>query len=194
MADRKPDTGTDAWFKELENRLHALSNRLGDAASLAKHSAIEHQQIAPHLSNVQELIARIEDRITRLSNVSGGNGDGRAMALDDGVEYRDVPGFPGYRVGSDGSLWGSRSAGRGYGRTRDWRPLKPYLVRPGPALTVSLYRDRRRHITRVDELVLLSFVGPCPPGCEVQHTNGDRFDNSPENLRYVNRMVGPATF
>jgi len=39
----------------------------------------------------------------------------------------------------------------------------------------------------VHQLVLEAFVGPCPPGMEVRHLNGDAGDNRLENLRYGTR-------
>ena len=179
MAERKRLVDSDAWFKELENRLGALATRLANASALVARSEHAKQEIDFDLSAVSEIVARIEDRVMK---VGGG-----ALALDPdapAVVYLDLPEYPGYRVGSDGSVWGSRSAGRGYGRMREWRQLKPYLVRPGPSLTVSLYRDRERHAVRVDALVMQAFAGPCPDGCEVMHRNGNRLDNRRENLRY----------
>jgi HNH endonuclease len=185
-AERKPDIGTDAWFKELENRLKRVATLLDDAALQAARSLSKGTEIYRDLSAVQELIARIEDRVARtLAAAAGGEPTAPQVdALCGAVDYRDVPDFPGYRVGDDGSVWGARRAGRGYGRTREWRALKPYLVRPGPAPTVSLYRERVRHSLRVDSVVLLAFTGPCPGGWEVEHANGDLLDNRLENLRY----------
>lgn len=37
----------------------------------------------------------------------------------------------------------------------------------------------------VHRLVLLAFVGPCPEGYEVHHKDGDRANNSLDNLEYV---------
>ena len=189
--ERKPDIGTEAWFKELENRLERVSALLDDAVLATARSLSTGTEIYRDLSAVQELLARIEDRAARaLAAAAGGERAAQGDSLNGDVGYRDVPDFPGYRVGSDGSVWGSRRAGRGYGRTREWRALKPYLVRPGPAPTVSLYRERVRHSLRVDEVVLLAFAGPCPGGWEVEHANGDLLDNRLENLRYF--AAGPT--
>ena len=38
----------------------------------------------------------------------------------------------------------------------------------------------------VGAMVLLAFVGPCPDGCAIKHSNGDALDNRLENLRYLN--------
>jgi len=182
-AERMPGTGTDAWFKELQNRLDRAGARLGDAAVQAGRSMRTSAEIHQHLSLVQELIAKIEHRLESLISEANGHVEAPMGASD--ATIRDVPGFPGYRVDSAGLVWGSRRAGRGYGLTREWRALKPYLVRPGPTPTVSLYRDRVRHPLRVDAVVMLAFVGSCHNGFEVAHLNGDPLDNRLENLRYV---------
>lgn len=45
---------------------------------------------------------------------------------------------------------------------------------------MNLYGTSRR----VHLLVLEAFVGPCPPGLEGCHTNGDGLDNKLTNLRW----------
>ena len=174
-------------MKELENRLQKVGARLEDAALQLARSSSQRAEVGRHLSALQELVARIEDRIAMLTAEAsaGQSAAGIADPCEGTVDHRDVPGFPGYRVGSDGRVWGSRRAGRGYGLTREWRALKPYLVRPGPEPVVSLYRERERHPLRVAQVVLLAFAGPCPDGSEVEHVNGDSLDNRLENLRYV---------
>ena len=63
------------------------------------------------------------------------------------------------------------------------------VLRPGKAgsyghVSVSL----RRHNSRlVHQLVLLAFVGPCPPGQEVRHKNCNGGDNRLANLHYGTR-------
>lgn len=42
-----------------------------------------------------------------------------------------------------------------------------------------------RRAVSVHRLVLLAFVGPCPPGCEADHVNRDRSDNRLVNLRWL---------
>ena len=179
-------SSTEAWFKELESRLDRVGAMLGDAEIQAARSQRRKAEIYRYLFRLKEQIAGIEQRIGALSLENASQHATKPSDLaEPPVDYREVPGFPGYRVGSDGTVWGSRRAGRGYGRSRDWRPLKPYLVRPGPAPTVSLYRDRVRHSMRVSSVVLMAFVGACPDGCEVEHANGDLLDSRLENLRYV---------
>jgi hypothetical protein len=38
---------------------------------------------------------------------------------------------------------------------------------------------------RVHRLVALAFLGPCPPGYQVNHKNGVKYDNRIENLEYL---------
>lgn len=98
------------------------------------------------------------------------------------VEYRDVPGFPGYRVGDDGSVW-SRWNRKGFIGTT-WKPLALLRATNG-YLFVGILREKRKYQPRVHRLVLEAFVGPCPKGMECAHGNGIRDDNRLPNLRWA---------
>lgn len=54
---------------------------------------------------------------------------------------------------------------------------------------VSLVRDGTQRRFNVHRIVAAAFLGPCPPGHEVCHENGDRQDNRVENLRYDTRRA-----
>jgi hypothetical protein len=126
---------------------------------------------------------------------------GRVMATDQSttvsapVEYRDLAplGFPGYRVGSDGSVWSCckqvRLKGKGAkGKmltvlTDQWRPLKQSRDDAGRP-RVSPSRDGRQKPLRVCRLVLESFAGPCPEGMEACHGDGNPANNALSNLRW----------
>lgn len=86
------------------------------------------------------------------------------------VEYREIPGHAGYRVGSDGSVWSHR---RG-----EWRRLKDKRCKFGYA-RISIGRS---HSYLVHRLVLTAFVGPCPNGMEARHGVNGNADNSVANL------------
>jgi hypothetical protein len=105
---------------------------------------------------------------------------------DSTVEYRDIPGFPGYRVGSDGSVWFAWITCRaGRKLTSRWKLMKPGVHRKG-YLCVNLTPPEggRYQTFRVHRLVLGAFVGPCPEGMECRHLNGIKADCRLENLAW----------
>jgi hypothetical protein len=109
------------------------------------------------------------------------------------IEYRPIEGFPGYRVGSDGSVWTEweQTAKSLFTCTGRWRPLKSSSSRGYP--TVYLSKKGQRVKTRkVHHLVLESFIGPRPSGCEACHQDGNRFNNHAENLRWDSRKANHA--
>lgn len=97
------------------------------------------------------------------------------------VEYRMVEGFPGYRVGDDGSVWGCRVRCSGRIGSR-WHRLKPRPVNGYQKL--SLMRDRRKFDRYVQVLVLTAFRGPAPDGMQACHDDNDRANNQLSNLRW----------
>lgn len=56
-------------------------------------------------------------------------------------------------------------------------------------LVVSLRRDGRKHDFLVHRVVLAAFAGPCPPGMECCHNDGNRMNNRVENLRWDTRKA-----
>jgi hypothetical protein len=95
------------------------------------------------------------------------------------VEYRDVPGFPGYRVGDDESVWSAKITGA-QGRLGEWFPLSINIDKDGyPYTTLHRGRPKRFH---VHTLLLLAFVGPCPENMECRHLNGIAHDNRLSNI------------
>lgn len=110
------------------------------------------------------------------------------MAVDNPiVEYRDIPGFPGYRVGDDGSVWSCLV--RVYlGRQGshcvtgvEWHRMKPNTNNSGH-FSALLYREKKQYRRFIHRLVLLAFVGPRPEGMEACHFP----DHDPSNNRLTN--------
>ncbi len=103
------------------------------------------------------------------------------------IEYREHPDFPGYRVGSDGTIWSRWKKGGRINREglRDeWKP-----IRPGPSgkrhyLAVFLkWRGNRRQVSiKVHRLVLECFVGVRPHKWEGRHLDGNINNNSLTNV------------
>lgn len=103
------------------------------------------------------------------------------------VEYRDVPGFPDYRVGSDGSVWSKRVSAR-WGQPPRWTKINGSLADHG-YVKVSLFVDGQGKVDKyVHQLVLEAFVGPCPEGMEACHDpDRTRTNNTLSNLRWDTR-------
>lgn len=115
--------------------------------------------------------------------------------FDATVEYRDIPGFPGYMAGSDGSVWSERrNKGLGYGRgtvsvrTGVWRQLKPtrasghWYDRPTAIYYLAVTMDRKTRLVHL--LVLRTFKGPAAVGQVCRPLNGNPYDNRLENLAW----------
>lgn len=112
-----------------------------------------------------------------------------------GVKYADIPGWPGYRVGDDGSVWSRRN--RGAKRLRvtlggRWRQLRDSRCTGGYRNVSLSDRPRRCKSESVHRLVLLAFVGPPPAGYEACHINGDNADNRLANLRWATPLANHA--
>ncbi len=99
--------------------------------------------------------------------------------------YREVPGFPGYRVGTDGSIWTHRTG-------MAWRRLKT-IINGDHYAQVTLCRDSKPHIWPVHRLVLTVFVGPpTPDRSEARHLDGNKYNNHMTNLCWGSRTENMA--
>jgi hypothetical protein len=106
-------------------------------------------------------------------------------SVSDQVEYRDVVGFPGYRVGNDGSVW---SCWKNNGRCS--RTIESHWGRLGVStndsghMSLGLYRNGIRSRRWVHRLVLEAFVGLCPRGMQCRHLDGNPKNNKLDNLKW----------
>lgn len=110
--------------------------------------------------------------------------------MGDAVEYRDVPGREGFRVGSDGSFWtrwkrsaGGPKIGSFMYMSDEWRRLNVYL-RKGRAIVAFGKGDQ----TALGRLILSTFIGPCPSNAECCHDP----DNDPMNCSLSNLRWGTS--
>lgn len=101
-------------------------------------------------------------------------------------DCREIDGFPGYYVSSDGAIWSDFSGTR--------RRLSPSLA--GGATghgrghwSVMLWANRKGFRRYVHRIVLAAFAGPCPEGMEGCHNDGDRDNNHISNLRWDTRKA-----
>jgi hypothetical protein len=107
------------------------------------------------------------------------------MEFDIDIEYKYIPDFPGYRAGSNGSIWSCLK----YGKRKDdkfsghWKKLKQTLE-PRGRPTVGLYNKGKCKRFISSHIIALLFLGPRPNGLLVLHKNGDQTDNRATNLKY----------
>lgn len=104
-------------------------------------------------------------------------------------QWRAVVGYEGtYEVSNFGAVRRSGKAARnGNGRgggARIGLQLKHHLVNGGYQV-VQLWQDGRPKTRLVHRLVTEAFLGPVPNGCEVNHKDGNKLNNSCANLEYV---------
>lgn len=115
--------------------------------------------------------------------------------FDSTIKYKDVEGFPGYRVGNDGSVWScwrrvyvSGKTGSTAVLSDEWKRLKLRIKKnkygKPVCCLVCLAMKGKKKPTLVHRLVLEAFVGPRPEGKVCRHLNGDATDNHAENLKW----------
>lgn len=95
-----------------------------------------------------------------------------------GQTWRPVVGYEGfYEVSDLGLVWASRRKGTRGGLLKTPLDNRSYQQ-------VNMCRDGRRWHTHVHVLVATAFHGPCPPGMECRHLDGDRSNNVVSNLAW----------
>ncbi len=96
-------------------------------------------------------------------------------------EWRGIPGYE--------SLYQASSLGRvrsfhTYNRKTPGYILKPILRKDG-YLSIRLFQGRKGKTMLYHAIVAKTFIGPRPDGLVINHIDGDRTNNRPENLEYV---------
>lgn len=99
-----------------------------------------------------------------------------------GCDIKPVEEFPGYFVGSDGSVFSQK-------RSDHLRQVRPTVASNGyPMVSLRHISGKRKYLT-VHRLVITAFVGAQPTSShEVLHTNGNRKDCRVQNLRWGTRL------
>ena len=114
------------------------------------------------------------------------------ISINDNEEWLDIPGFPGYKVSNQGRIASYKIIiGSEFGVGPEWdisekpqRLLKPAADKKGYRGVNLMDADMKQNFIRVNTLVLLSFVGPCPDGLECCHNDSNPNNNRLDNLRY----------
>ncbi len=97
------------------------------------------------------------------------------------VRYGECPGRPGYRVGTDGTAWSChRKPRKSSIRDGIWWRLSPATLKKTGRRVITIHGKN----VYVHKLVLEAFVGPCPPGMQCCHGDGNPANNTLTNLRW----------
>lgn len=100
------------------------------------------------------------------------------------IEWRPVVGYDGwYEVSSQGDV----RRVRGGAGTRVGRPLRAWLTAETGYPAVTLSRHGKQRKIHVHVIVAAAFLGPCPPGHEVNHKDLNRQNARASNLEYLTR-------
>jgi hypothetical protein len=109
----------------------------------------------------------------------------------EGVEFREIPGWPGYAASDDGRIWSCKGGAWGWHNDR-WTELC-YAVN-NCYRVAQLFDGEKTKKIAIGRLVLLTFVGESPPGRVARHLNGDPEDDRLDNLAWLCRKdFQPAT-
>ena len=133
---------------------------------------------------------------TRAGDCKKGNKKGGVVVaamhdcnLDTQIEYLSIPGYPGYRAGSDGSVWSCKERQYdGFARPRwvlghKWHRMKPSRrKRDGRLMCTISDANGKRTSRHVAHWVLLAFKGEPQSGQESRHLNGDCTNDAITNL------------
>lgn len=108
--------------------------------------------------------------------------------------WKDIPGFEGkYQASTMGRIKSLDRLVRGkchFTGHDFYRMIHGRILKPGRFCKsghVSVVLGRGGIGKPVHQLIVLTFLGPCPNGCEVLHENGIPTDNRICNLRYGTR-------
>jgi hypothetical protein len=97
-------------------------------------------------------------------------------------QFRQIEGYPAYRVSRDGEVQSCWSRGKLKRLSGDWHALKP--VNRKRYLSVNLSNGVRKRRHYIHRLVLEAFVGRRPEGMVCCHYDGDPANNRLDNLRW----------
>lgn len=109
--------------------------------------------------------------------------------FDSTIWHKDIPGFPDYRLGTDGIPWSCRGKQfKSLGQYPVWKKIATACtIRDGRVVCYphfNVYRDNKRFTGHVHILMLETFIGPRPDGMECCHEDGNPLNNMLTNLRW----------
>lgn len=104
--------------------------------------------------------------------------------MSDLEEWRDIPGWQGYRVSNRGNVECCRKI-RKRGDPGGWRRKTLTVNTHGYYQVAVCCGDANKANLIVHRLVARVFIGPRPDGMQVAHGDGNKLNNDIRNLRYA---------
>lgn len=100
------------------------------------------------------------------------------------VDFKEIPGYPGYSVTTDGRVWSHPKFRGAIKHSGKW--LTPHTIKGGYLRVRLSVHDRKRVV--VHRLVAMAFI-PNPDNLpEVDHIDGNKANNDVSNLRWVSKQ------
>lgn len=104
--------------------------------------------------------------------------------MSSNIEYKDIEGFPGYKIGTDGTILSNK---RGKGYINCFKGARGYML-------AVLYNNGKRKTISLHRLLAKAFI-PNPNGYNcVNHKDEDKLNNDLSNLEWCsnsyNRKYG----
>ena len=103
------------------------------------------------------------------------------LTANNAEEWKPIPGHPAYVASNHGQIKKLYSGKGGNGGAI----ILAIFTAPVGYQFVKIVIDGRKYTFGVHQLVAAAFIGPCPRGHEVNHIDGNKANNIPENLEYV---------
>ena len=101
-------------------------------------------------------------------------------------KYTEIAGYDGYWVDVLGNIYSQWTHGNSSRiDENEWHMLHPIVGHAGYCqTTLTRTSDGRRVTVRYHRIVLETFKGPCPPGMECRHRDGNPANNNLGNLAW----------
>src|ERR1044072_2359706 len=117
-------------------------------------------------------------------------------ASESTTRYLPIEGFPGYRVGDDGTVWSCWRTCPNGRFLSSWRQMKQSVQKNrsnGRSYRyLNLCKGGKPTIYMVHRIVLEAFVGPRPAGMECRHLDGNPGNNNLSNLQWGTPLQNAA--